>query len=186
MLYVQQALAADEKLIYVARFHWFYDVQAVMGIVWGLFFSISLLISVQVLIGYLPVKIADMFLTVPLEPGDGWLDIVRNMHPAIKLAALFIFLMGVLRFAQMMVTKVTTEIVVTTNRIIFKRGLIARNVGEMSIDRIESVSVQQSFWGRIFDFGRLIVHGMGVGEMIMPNLAEPIRFRKAIEKARNG
>jgi hypothetical protein len=25
---------------------------------------------------------------------------------------------------------------------------------------------------------------MGVGEIVMPNLAEPIRFRRAIEKAR--
>ncbi|HNQ92577.1 MAG TPA: PH domain-containing protein [Alphaproteobacteria bacterium] len=186
MLYVQQVLSADEKLIYVARFHWFYDVQAIMAIVWGVFFSLSLLISVEVLIESLPVKWGDFLLSDPLTPDDGWLAIVRKMHPVIKLAALLIFLLGVLRFAQMMVIKVTTEICVTSNRIIYKRGLIARNVGEMSIDRIESVSVHQSFWGRIFDFGRLIIHGMGVGEMIMPNLAEPIRFRKAIEHARNG
>lgn len=186
MLYVQQALSADEKIIFVASFHWFYDVQAIMAIVWGVFFSLSLLISVETLIGYLPLSVADMLLTSPLMPDDTWLDIVRNLHPVIKLAALLIFLMGVLRFAQMMVIKVTTEIVVTTNRIIYKRGLIARNVGEMSIDRIESVSVLQSFWGRIFNFGRLIIHGMGVGEMVMPNLADPIKFRKAIEKARNG
>ncbi len=186
MLYVQQSLSSDEDIIYVARFHWFYDLQAVMAIVWGVLFSLSLLISVEILLQYLPDTIANMMLSYRLEPDDGWLAIVRKMHPVIKLVALLIFLMGVMRFAQMMVIKATTEIVVTSNRIIFKRGLIARNVGEMSIDRIESVSVVQSFWGRIFDFGRLIIHGMGVGEMIMPNLAEPIRFRKAIEKARSG
>ena len=186
MLYIQQTLSADEGIVYVAKFHWFYDVQAIMAIVWGVFFSVSLLLSVEVLIGYLPLSVADLLLTAPLMPEDSWLDIVRNFHPAIKLVALLIFLMGVLRFAQMMVIKVTTEIAVTTSRIIYKRGLIARNVGEMSVDRIESVSVHQSFWGRIFDFGRLVIHGMGVGEMIMPNLAEPIKFRKAIEKARNG
>lgn len=186
MLYVQQSLSSDEDLIYVARFHWFYDVQAILSIVWGLFFSLSLLISVQVLIGYLPVKAASLLLSAPLYVDDGWLDVIRKMHPIIKIVAMFVFLIGVWRFAHLMIIKATTEIVVTSNRIIFKRGLIARNVGEMSIDRIESVSVHQSFWGRLFDFGRLIIHGMGVGEMIMPNLAEPIRFRKAIEKARNG
>lgn len=186
MLYVQQTLSSDEDLIYVARFHWFYDVQAIMAIVWGLFFAVTLLVSVEQLIIYLPTNFANMVLTAPLMVDDGWLSIIRKMHPVIKLAALLIFLMGVLRFAHMMVIKVTTEIVVTSNRVIFKRGLIARDVGEMSIDRIESVSVHQSFWGRIFDFGRLIIHGMGVGEMVMPNLAQPIIFRKAIEKARNG
>lgn len=186
MLYVQQSLSSDEDIIYVAKFHWFYDFQAIMAIVWGTFFALSLLFAVQSLVAHLPMSVSIYLLSYSLEPDDGWLTIIRKMHPIIKFAALFIFILGLWRFAHMMVIKATTEIVVTSNRIIFKRGLIARNVGEMSIDRIESVSVVQSFWGRIFDFGRLIVHGMGVGEMIMPNLAEPIRFRKAIEKARNG
>ena len=186
MLYVQQSLSSDEDIIYVARFHWFYDLQAVMAIVWGAFFAIMIIIGVQTLIHTLPPSVGVYLLSYPLEQGDGTLSIIRKMHPIVKFSALIIFILGVWRFAHMMVIKATTEIVVTSNRIIFKRGLIARNVGEMSIDRIESVSVSQSFWGRIFDFGRLIIHGMGVGEMVMPNLAEPIRFRKAIEKARNG
>ncbi len=186
MLYVQQSLAPDERMIYVAKFHWFYDVQAIMAIVWGLFFAVSILISFETLVHYVPFNVAKMLLTAPLQLDDGMLSIIRKLHPGIKLFSLLVFLIGLLKFAQMLVIKATTEIVVTTNRLIYKRGLVARNVGEMSIDRIESISVQQSVWGRIFDFGRLIIHGMGVGELIMPNLAEPIRFRRAIEKARTG
>jgi uncharacterized membrane protein YdbT with pleckstrin-like domain len=186
MLYVQQSLAPDEQMIYVAKFHWFYDVQAIMAIVWGVFFAVSILVSFEILAEHVPVNIAKMILTSPIAFDDGTLTVIRKLHPGIKLFALLIFLLGVLKFAQMLVIKATTEIVVTTNRMIFKRGLVARNVGEMSLDRIESISVQQSVMGRIFDFGRLIIHGMGVGEMIMPNLAEPIRFRRAIEKARMG
>lgn len=184
MLYVQQALGPDENLVYIAKFHWFYDAQAIMAIIWGLFLAVSLLIAFVTLAGELPPKMSSFIMAVPLEINDSWLTMVRKLHPVIKLLALLIFLMGVVKFANMLVTKVTTEIVVTTNRLIYKRGLIARNVGEMSIDRIESISVSQSFWGRIFNFGRLIIHGMGVGELVMPNLADPITFRKAIEKAR--
>ncbi len=184
MLYVQQSLAPDEKLIYVAKFHWFYDVQAILNIVWATFLSISLLASFAALANYLPHGIADKILTSQLSLTDGSIDVIRKLHPAIKLFAILIFLLGVLKFSQMLVIKVTTEVAVTNTRLIYKRGLIARNVGEMNIDRIESISVHQSFWGRIFDFGRLVIHGMGVGEIIMPNLAEPIRFRRAIEKAR--
>lgn len=186
MLYVQQSLAPDEQMIYVAKFHWFYDLQAIMALIWGFFFAISLILAFEELVKYAPRNIAEMVLTAPLAIDDTMLSIVRKLHPGIKLFALLIFLMGILKFAQMMVVKVTTEIVVTTNRLIYKRGLVARNVGEMSIDRIESISVMQSVWGRIFNFGRLIIHGMGVGELIMPNLAEPIKFRRAIEKARTG
>ncbi|MEK7802404.1 MAG: PH domain-containing protein [Pseudomonadota bacterium] len=184
MLYVQQSLAPDENIVYVAKFHWFYDVQAVMCILWGVFLAISIIVSFEVVIEYLPLRYANKLLSVPLEYGDTSFTIVRKLHPIIKLFSLFVFLMGVMKFAHLIVTKVTTEIVVTTNRLIYKRGLIARSVGEMSIDRIESISVIQSFWGRVFDFGRLIIHGMGVGEIVMPNLAEPINFRKAIERAR--
>jgi uncharacterized membrane protein YdbT with pleckstrin-like domain len=184
VLYIQQSLGPEERLIYVAKFHWFYDVQAIMNIVWGLFFAISLLLAFAGVIQYLPVGVANKLIVSPLSLTDGTFSILMKLHPAIKLFALLVFLMGMLKFTQMLVIKVTTEIAVTNSRLVYKRGLIARSVGEMNIDRIESISVQQSFWGRIFDFGRLIIHGMGVGEIIMPNLAEPIRFRRAIEKAR--
>ncbi len=184
MLYVQQSLAPDEQLIYVAKFHWFYDVQAIMNIVWGAFLAVTLMTSFAALVPYLPVGISDRILTAPLSIADGSFNIMMKLHPGIKLFALLVFLMGVLKFAQMLVIKVTTEIAVTNTRLIYKRGLVARSVGEMNIDRIESIGVHQSFWGRIFNFGQLMIRGMGVGELIMPNLADPIRFRRAIERAR--
>lgn len=183
MLYVQQSLAPDEKLVHIGQFHWFYDVQAFMSIAWGLFFAISLLIAAINLEPYLPGKMTIM--SVAVEQGDSWLTQLRKIHPGIKLFALLLFLFGVFRFAQMLVIKATTEIAVTTSRLIYKRGLVARFVGEINIDRIEGVSVAQSFWGRIFNFGRLLVRGMGVGEMILPSIANPLAFRRAIEKARN-
>ncbi|MFA7275406.1 MAG: PH domain-containing protein [Pseudobdellovibrionaceae bacterium] len=186
MLYVQQSLAPDEELLYVGKFHWFYDVQAVMNLVWGVVFAISLLVAFATLSYELPENMSEYLIVGEIEEGDGWLVIVRKLHPAIKLFSLLIFLMGIVKFAQMIVIKVTTEIVVTNNRIIYKRGLVARNIGEMSIDRIESISVTQSIWGRIFDFGQLFIHGMGVGELRLPNLAEPLKFRRALEKARSG
>lgn len=182
MMYVQQSLAPDEKLIHVGHFHWFYDVQAFMSIAWGLFFAISLLIAAINLEPYLPGKMTLM--SAPLEQGDGWLMQLRKIHPGIKLFALLLFLFGIFRFAQMLVIKATTEIAVTTSRLIYKRGLVARFVGEINIDRIEGVSVAQSFWGRIFNFGRLMVRGMGVGEMLLPSIANPLAFRRALEKAR--
>ena len=85
----------------------------------------------------------------------------------------------------MMIIKATTEIAITNRRLVYKRGLIARYVGEMNIDRIEGVNVLQGVWGRIFNYGRVMVRGMGVGEVVLPPIEDPIRFRKAIEKARS-
>jgi len=102
----------------------------------------------------------------------------------VKILALFIFLMGVLKFVQMMIIKITTEIGVTDIRLVYKRGLVARAVGEINIDRIEGVNVIQGILGRIFGYGRVMVRGMGVGEVVLPPISQPIRFKKAIEKAR--
>lgn len=183
MLYVQQSLAPDEELIHIGRFHWFYDVLAVMNIFWGLFFAIGVLVAGVVLHNQFP--------SLPLLTGessdkDGWIAVIQKLHPGIKLFALLIFVIGVLKFAQMLVIKATTEIAITTNRLIYKRGLVARYVGEMNIDRIEGVSVLQSVLGRLFNFGQLIIRGMGVGEMILPPISDPVKFRRAIEKARTG
>ena len=54
----------------------------------------------------------------------------------------------------------------------------------ISIDRIEGVNILQSIQGRIFGYGRILVRGMGIGEVILPPIANPVEFRKAIEKAR--
>jgi hypothetical protein len=182
MLYVQQSLAPDEELVHVGHFHWLYDVMAIMNIFWGLFFAIGLLVACVVLQKYIPVSI----MTSPLDSDDGWIGSLQKLHPGIKLASLLVFLLGVLKFAHMLVTKITTEIAVTTTRLVYKRGLVARYVGEINIDRIEGVTVLQSILGRMFNFGQLAIRGMGVGELILPVIADPVKFRRAIEKARTG
>jgi len=38
--------------------------------------------------------------------------------------------------------------------------------------------------GRIFNYGRVMVRGMGVGEVVLPPVEDPISFRRAIEEAK--
>ncbi|NJN35690.1 MAG: PH domain-containing protein, partial [Saprospiraceae bacterium] len=60
---------------------------------------------------------------------------------------------GLMRFAKMMIDKVTTEIAITNKRLVYKRGLVARAVGEMNIDRIEGVKCLPKFFlGGFFFF----------------------------------
>lgn len=180
MLYVQQSLAQGEELIHIGRFHWFYDVAALMNIFWGLFFAITLLTASVYAQQHLPFQIT----SVPLTGRETWLELARALHPGIKLFAVLVFISGLFRCTQMFVVKNTTEIAITSERIIYKRGLVARYVAEMNIDRIEGVSVLQTVMGRLFGYGRILVRGMGVGEMILPPIANPISFRRAIEYAR--
>lgn len=175
MLYVEQSLGPNEELVHIGRFHWIYTLNAFMSIFWGVAGCIAVIAG-----GIMTYKHFGWFL-----PDVGWLEAVRDLHPGVRIFAFIIFVLGLLGFAQLMVIKATTEIAVTSRRLIYKRGLIARRVGEMSIDRIEGVNVLQSIPGRIFNYGRLAVRGMGVGEVILPSLEDPIAFRKAIEQARS-
>jgi hypothetical protein len=181
VLYVQQSLTPDEELIHIGHFHWMYTLKAILAAIQGLIGCIVILVGTVYFLDHYWSYFAHHEYVFT---HDTLLGRVRELHPAVRLVAFFVFLMGLLTFAQMMVIKATTEIAVTTSRIIYKRGLVARYVGEMSVDRIESINVLQTVWGRVFGYGRLLIHGMGVGEVILPPIANPITFRKAIEKAR--
>lgn len=176
MLYIQQSLAEDEKLIHVARFHWMYNVVAAFNIVF--FFALAVLI-IGVAIKFEPVIFHNSNMA-----HLGLIDQLKEIHPGVKIVAVMIFCLGLLKFAQMMIIRATTEIAVTSHRLSYKRGLVARYVGEINIDRIEGVNVLQGAFGRIFGYGRVMVRGTGVGDILLPPIEKPIRFRKAIEAAR--
>ncbi len=173
-LYVRQSLSADEELVHLGRFHWMYNVSAFMNVIWGAVSCFAVLYAAI----YFQWHYGSGFYSY------SWLGQVRELHPGLKLLAFLFFVLGWLGFARMMVIKASTEIAVTNTRLIYKRGLVARYVGEMSIDRIEGVNVLQSIPGRLLGYGRVMVRGMGVGEVVLPPLADPIAFRKAIERAR--
>lgn len=183
MHYVQQSLGPDEQLVHIGQFHWMYTLNAFLMIFWGLVGSIIVIVAALNGHDYLAGTLGAQFF--PRFPeGMGVFERIPYIHPGLRIFSFLIFIYGLLRFAQMMVTKATTEIAITNTRLIYKRGLIARHVGEMSIDRIEGVNVLQSVWGRLFDYGRVMIRGMGVGEVVLPPIKDPITFRRAIEKAK--
>ena len=175
MLYIEQSLGPDEELVHVGHFHWMYTVHSFMAIVWGILISFTIVVGgvyAYKQLGHFPPQL-------PLLEG------IQYLHPGVRIAAFLAFILGLLSFAQMMIVKATTEIAITNTRLVYKRGLVARHVGEMSIDRIEGVNVLQTILGRLFNYGRLAIRGMGIGEVVLPPIEDPITFRQAIEKARS-
>jgi uncharacterized membrane protein YdbT with pleckstrin-like domain len=82
-----------------------------------------------------------------------------------------------------MIQKWTTEIGVTSTRFVKKTGLFNLKTDEISLHNIEGVRVKQSFWGRILGYGHLEIEGTGVGVVKIPDIANPIAFRSALESA---
>jgi uncharacterized membrane protein YdbT with pleckstrin-like domain len=73
----------------------------------------------------------------------------------------------------------TTELAVTTRRVVAKRGLIRRDTFEMLHRRVESIAVHQTIGGRLLGYGTLVLHGTGGGLETIPTVADPLAFRNA-------
>jgi hypothetical protein len=73
-----------------------------------------------------------------------------------------------------------TEIAVTSLRVIYKRGFIRRRTVEMNMDKVESVRVDQSLFGRLLGYGTIHVLGTGEGITHLHQIADPIALRNAI------
>lgn len=74
---------------------------------------------------------------------------------------------------------VSTELAFTNKRVIAKFGFISRKTIELNISKVESLQISQSFFGRIFNFGTIIISGAGNPQAPIPGIANPMEFRRA-------
>lgn len=72
---------------------------------------------------------------------------------------------------------------VTNKRVSRKRGIISRDTEEMRLSSIESIHVEQSFWGRMFGYGALVIAGRGQGAMRLTFIDNPVEAKRTIENA---
>lgn len=90
---------------------------------------------------------------------------------------------GLFFLVQAYIRYKTTELAITTKRVIVKVGFIRRSTVEININKVESIQVDQSLAGRLFDFGTLIISGAGSAQAPIPGISEPMEFRKAFIEA---
>lgn len=78
---------------------------------------------------------------------------------------------------------ISTDLGVTNKRVIGKWGFISRRTIEQRLDKIEGVQVHQGILGRILNYGTIIVTGTGGSGTPIPNIANPLEFRAAVNAA---
>ena len=115
--------------------------------------------------------LAAILYLMPLTGGLGTL---------VWLGALVALAAGVILLAREWFIWWTTEIAVTSRRIIYKTGFISRKTTEMHMDKVESVDIEQSVLGRILDYGDVVVRGAGAGIEPIPQVAAPLDLRNHI------
>ncbi|MDB5813196.1 MAG: hypothetical protein JWM03_1978 [Rhodocyclales bacterium] len=93
-------------------------------------------------------------------------------------AGLAVWLMGYIRYK-------TTELAITNKRIIVKQGFIRRQTIEINLSKVVSIQVDQGLWGRVFDFGSLLITGSGISQAPIHAISDPMGFRRAFVEAQD-
>lgn len=149
MRYVRRVLQPGETVVYATKLHWFLYLRAIL-----------LLIICAIL------AVAASF------TADN-----PNITLALHIAAVVFALLALWSALYAFVRRATTELAVTNQRVIYKDGLLARHTLEMNRARVESVAVDQTILGRIFDYGTVIVRGTGSTLEPIRNISDPLTFR---------
>ena len=149
--YIDDILQPGEKVLYSTNAHWIFFLPAIVA--WTV--------------------AAALFVVSGMVP-DGALMLVCLSLAAI--AAIF----ALYKTATAWFHRWTTETDITNLRIVHKTGFIKRQTFEMSLDKVESVDVDQSVLGRIFGYGTVTVRGTGEAAEPLRNVAAPIALRNAV------
>jgi len=107
-----------------------------------------------------------------------------SLAPLILLGLLLlIVVVGLYFLAVAWIRYATTEFAVTDRRIIAKTGLVSRRTVEMFLDKVESLNVEQSIPGRLFDYGTVTIRGTGATSEPFHNISSPLELRKRFMEA---
>jgi hypothetical protein len=147
MSYAERILQPGERIVHRARLHWIIFAPGALSTFVGLTLAAC---------------------------GAALTDEVAHVgYLAIGAALVAAGLFSLLRAA---VRRTKTELVVSTQRIIYRPGWGRRGPSEVALGDAEPPTLSQGFLGRRFDFGTVSVRGRGVVVGPVSNVAAPRTF----------
>jgi uncharacterized membrane protein YdbT with pleckstrin-like domain len=149
--YIDEILQPGEKVLYSTSAHWIFYLPAIGA--WLL--AIVLLVLSRATVS------------------EGITLLCLSVSAVVAIAALY-------WTAKAWFHRWTTETDVTNLRVVHKTGFIKRRTFEISLDKVESVDVNQSILGRILNYGDVTIQGVGEGKETIRTIASPLKFRSFI------
>jgi len=149
--YIDDILQPGEKVLYSTNEHWMYFLPAIAA--W--------------------VVVVTFLVLWRLVTSDALMLVCLALAAMAGLAASY-------WTATSCIHPATTETDVTNLRVVHKTGFIKRQTFEMSLDKVESVDVNQSILGRLMNYGDLTIQGVGEGTRTITTITSPLEFRSAI------
>lgn len=151
MAYIDEILQPGERVVHTTKIHWIIFWRAIV------LYGIAL--------AALVVKLAQN--NQDQDLGPFWVFLI-------------FMILGTGALIRDWIRLITTEIVITNRKIVFKSGLFQRSTFEMNMTKVESVHVHQNMLGRVLDFGDVLVHGTGSASELFPEIRSPVQFRNYV------
>jgi uncharacterized membrane protein YdbT with pleckstrin-like domain len=149
--YIDQILQPGEKVLYSTNAHWIFYLPAILA--W--------------------IAAAALLVLSRATITEGIILLCLSASAVVALAGLY-------WTVKAWFHRWTTETDVTNLRVVHKTGFIKRRTFEISLDKVESVDVNQSILGRILNYGDVTILGVGEGRETIATIASPLSFRNFI------
>jgi hypothetical protein len=159
MSYVESNLVPGEVVIYQTRLHWI--------VMLGHIVICLLLGSLGVFLLYYA------FSQTGIEN--------RSLH-IMEGGGVGLIVCGIVAILMGMVRRNATEMAVTNRRVVIKTGLTSRKTIEMLLNKVESIEVSETAFGRMLGYGAIVVIGTGGTPEPFPRVAHPLEFRSQVQQ----
>jgi len=160
MTYVESNLVPGETVIYQTRLHWI----VMLGHI--LIGCVLLGLPGALLLYY-------AFSHSGMEPNT--LHVTEGGGVALLVCGVVVILMG-------MVRRSATEMAVTNRRVVIKTGLMSRKTIEMLLNKVESIEVSETTFGRMLGYGTIVMIGTGGTSDPFHQVAHPLEFRSQVQQ----
>ncbi len=156
MGYAEKNLAPGETILFRAHYHWL------------IYRTGLLLLLLSAALG------AAAFYAHRINPESG------VARPTSILALVFLLLAAAVLLMRRI--RVAADVFVVTNhRVIRKVGLLAREIQQAPLDKIQDITIEQGLLARLFDYGTVILETAAEnGSLVFPLIAQPESFRNQL------
>src|SRR5664279_658139 len=89
--------------------------------------------------------------------------------------------LGLLVLLATFIKRQSSDFAVTNKRVMMKVGVFSTRSVELLLSKIEAIAVNQSFIGRIFGYGDIVVTGSGGTREAFSHIQGPLEFRRAVQ-----
>jgi len=160
MSYVDSNLVPGETVIYQTRLHWI----VMLG---------------HIVLGCLLLGLPGLILLYYALSQTGIES--KTLH-IMESGGVVLLVCGFVAILTGMVRRNATEMAVTNRRVVIKMGLVSRKTIEMLLNKVESIEVTETAFGRMLGYGTIVVIGTGGTPEPFHKVAHPLEFRSQVQQ----